>query len=552
MKSYKKEIAVLAAMALFTPWVNAQVNVSGLGMTSGGAGPFTVEGDATVNGSLLVEPNTATIDTLSATGAAGVPPTIENNGDGTSTVSSRISTVEAERIANTAGGVQIDTNGNVALTPEETTTSNLRYGIFSQFNVDNATNTPITSTTYIAAVVDDEGNFISELPGINVDTTDPDPLNWTIDLDDPLLDSNDILVDTSTATANGNLQVGGNANVDGVLSLAAGDPDGVADTGDEWDAVANVAEAIGDNETAIDAEETARIAADVVLQDNIDAEETARIAADGVLQDNIDAEETARIAADEVLQDNIDAEETARIAADGVLQDNIDAEETARIAADGVLQDNIDAEETARIAADGVLQDNIDAEETARIAADEVLQDNINAEVSTRSALIRREGDGFVHIGENSLIFDDTNPGFDQLTSSKSNLIIGGGATTDVAIDANLDVAGDASFQKDVFVAGDIFVGGRTQGLQKQIDNNREDIDRNARGIAMVAALQHTTVLPDMKHALDLSAAHFEGETGMALNYARRINDNVQINFGAASTSDFDESVIKAGIGVQW
>ena len=462
MKSYKKEIAVLAAMALFTPWVNAQVNVSGLGMTSGGAGPFTVEGDATVNGSLLVEPNTATIDTLSATGAAGVPPTIENNGDGTSTVSSRISTVEAERIANTAGGVQIDTNGNVALTPEETTTSNLRYGIFSQFNVDNATNTPITSTTYIAAVVDDEGNFISELPGINVDTTDPDPLNWTIDLDDPLLDSNDILVDTSTATANGNLQVGGNANVDGVLSLAAGDPDGVADTGDEWDAVANVAEAIGDNETAIDAEETARIAADVVLQDNIDAEETARI------------------------------------------------------------------------------------------AADEVLQDNINAEVSTRSALIRREGDGFVHIGENSLIFDDTNPGFDQLTSSKSNLIIGGGATTDVAIDANLDVAGDASFQKDVFVAGDIFVGGRTQGLQKQIDNNREDIDRNARGIAMVAALQHTTVLPDMKHALDLSAAHFEGETGMALNYARRINDNVQINFGAASTSDFDESVIKAGIGVQW
>ena len=68
----------------------------------------------------------------------------------------------------------------------------------------------------------------------------------------------------------------------------------------------------------------------------------------------------------------------------------------------------------------------------------------------------------------------------------------------------------------------------------------------------MVAALQHTTVLPGMTHALDLSAARFEGETGLALNYARRINENVQINFGAAATSDFDESVIKAGIGVQW
>ncbi len=81
---------------------------------------------------------------------------------------------------------------------------------------------------------------------------------------------------------------------------------------------------------------------------------------------------------------------------------------------------------------------------------------------------------------------------------------------------------------------------------------NRADIDRNARGIAMVAALQHTTVLPGMTQALDLSAAHFEGETGLALNYARRINENVQINFGAAAPTDFDESVIKGGIGWQW
>jgi hypothetical protein len=68
----------------------------------------------------------------------------------------------------------------------------------------------------------------------------------------------------------------------------------------------------------------------------------------------------------------------------------------------------------------------------------------------------------------------------------------------------------------------------------------------------MVAALQHTTVLPGMTNAFDLSAAYFEGETGLALNFARRLSDNVQINFGAASTTDFDESVIKAGIGVQW
>jgi hypothetical protein len=88
--------------------------------------------------------------------------------------------------------------------------------------------------------------------------------------------------------------------------------------------------------------------------------------------------------------------------------------------------------------------------------------------------------------------------------------------------------------------------------LQSQIDSNKSAIDRNARGIAMVAALQHTTLLPGMSHALDVSAAHFEGETGLSINYSRRVNENWQINFGAASTTDFEESVIKGGIGVQW
>jgi hypothetical protein len=86
----------------------------------------------------------------------------------------------------------------------------------------------------------------------------------------------------------------------------------------------------------------------------------------------------------------------------------------------------------------------------------------------------------------------------------------------------------------------------------RRIASNRKDIESNTRGIAMVAALQTTTVLPGMTQALDLSAAHFEGETGLAINYSRRINDNVQINFGAATTSDGDENVVKAGIGWQW
>ena len=143
------------------------------------------------------------------------------------------------------------------------------------------------------------------------------------------------------------------------------------------------------------------------------------------------------------------------------------------------------------------------------------------------------DGDQIIKLGSNTFTFNNTT---DTISTSSG----------DINLDADVAITGDLE------IAGDVFVGGRSQGLQSQIDTNREDIDANTRGIAMVAALQHTTVLPGMTHALDISAAHFEGETGMALNYARRINDNVQINFGAASTTDFEESVIKAGVGIQW
>ena len=142
-------------------------------------------------------------------------------------------------------------------------------------------------------------------------------------------------------------------------------------------------------------------------------------------------------------------------------------------------------------------------------------------------------GESVIQLGANTFLLNDAT---DTISTTSGNI--------------NLDA--DVAITGDLEVAGDVFVGGRSIGLQSQINSNRLDIDRNARGIAMVAALQHTTVLPGMTNALDVSAAHFEGETGFALNYARRISENVQLNFGAASTTDFDESVIKAGVGVQW
>jgi hypothetical protein len=192
------------------------------------------------------------------------------------------------------------------------------------------------------------------------------------------------------------------------------------------------------------------------------------------------------------------------------------------------------------------------------------------------NGLITRDFDGTIHLGTNSFIFDDVSTNHILTTDSGTEIILGG----DIASTTGVNESKDIRVANDLYVDGDIFIDGNP-GVQAQLDilnqsssanfanaiannstaiannstaiaSNKRSIEQNARGIAMVAALQHTTVLPGMNQALDVSAAHFEGETGMSINYARRINENVQINFGAASTDDFDESVIKAGIGFQW
>ena len=148
--------------------------------------------------------------------------------------------------------------------------------------------------------------------------------------------------------------------------------------------------------------------------------------------------------------------------------------------------------------------------------------------------VIEKRADGTIQLGENSFLFDEAT---DTISTSSG----------DINLDADVDITGDLTIAG---LTGD--VASRINNNSSRIESNQENIEQNTRGIAMVAALQHTTVLPGMTNAFDLSAAYFEGETGLALNFARRLSDNVQINFGAASTTDFDESVIKAGIGVQW
>ena len=96
------------------------------------------------------------------------------------------------------------------------------------------------------------------------------------------------------------------------------------------------------------------------LRADLNAETSARMAADTALGDAIAAEESARTAADAALAADIAAEEAARAAADAALEDAIAAEESARTAADAALAADIAAEEAARTAADADLQSDVD------------------------------------------------------------------------------------------------------------------------------------------------------------------------------------------------
>jgi len=231
---------------------------------------------------------------------------------------------------------------------------------------------------------------------------------------------------------------------------------------------------------------------------------------------------------------------------------------------------------------------NLDVDERTQFGNGDAILNNggnavagVNGATVTEGALLSEFADQVDYDGNgvidataaiaNANLYNEDRNGDGQLDAQNEDINGNGILDTDSrsfieSIDAqsnqrqNIDfLVPDGLYVNGLIVATQDYVDNADRILQTQINTNargiaknRKDIKSNTRGIAMVAALQTQTVLPGMTQALDVSAAHFEGATGLAINYSRRINDNVQINFGAATTSDGDESVIKGGIGWQW
>ena len=72
----------------------------------------------------------------------------------------------------------------------------------------------------------------------------------------------------------------------------------------------------------------------------------------------------------------------------------------------------------------------------------------------------------------------------------------------------------------------------------------------NRDGIAMAAAISHSTILPGKTQALDIAHASFEGSSAMSINYSRKVAEGIQINLSHASAGD--SHISKVGVGFQW
>lgn len=152
--------------------------------------------------------------------------------------------------------------------------------------------------------------------------------------------------------------------------------------------LAAVIAVVGETQTGLANEVTARQTLANNTTSNIAAETAARNAAIAGVNATIAAETSARQSADSGLAADIAAEVSARQGAVATVAGDLATETAARTAAVGTLTSGLASEVTARTNAVATLTTNLGAEVTARTNADAALNSAIAAEVSARQTAV--------------------------------------------------------------------------------------------------------------------------------------------------------------------
>ena len=334
-----------------------------------GSTTITVAGDATVNGTLTVQPAVlVTPGVPVVTPGLGVPTNLGGVQAGTGgdviLTQTLIDTTNNSQVVTGGGGATIQTNGDTQLSAPTSTTSTVDYGRAVTFEVAQAGNSnpvglPIPGT---------EVYYLTNAAGIPVVGAPTFASEALLDAYIATLTPATMLsLDPTLGTQVTAAGAGGNLTVDGTTTT-----NGIDNSGQQ---ITNVAAGVAPTDAAnvgqVTAEATARANADTVLTTGLASEVTNRIA-------DVDAEEARALAAEGILTTGLASEVTNRIA-------DVDAEEARALAAEGILTTGLANEVTNRTNADTTLQNNINAEALTRSNADTLLQSNISAEALTRS-----------------------------------------------------------------------------------------------------------------------------------------------------------------------
>lgn len=218
----------------------------------------------------------------------GTLPGITND-DATSTVYTQTGSVTQTTSSSVGGGVTMETNGDVTLSKADVGGTEAHYLQVTTFLVDNETGLPISGTEeQVGGYLNEEGDFVvlGELDGDGL-------------LDLSALSEEELAAITTEIEASSD---GANLTVEGMTTTNGINNSGAKITGVAAGTAATDAVNKGQLDTvntAVTNEVANRIA-------DVNAEESARIAADGVLQNNINAEASARIAADVALDNRVD------------------------------------------------------------------------------------------------------------------------------------------------------------------------------------------------------------------------------------------------------
>lgn len=320
------------------------------------------------------------------------------------------------------------------------------------------------------------------------------------------------------------------------------------------------------------------------LQDNIDAETAARIASDDTLQASIDAETTRATGAEAALQGNIDAEVATReslirqetdgsihIGNNSLITNEVGGQQQLYAQDAGGNAIDINVTNGSILRQDGVAVATVNdvATEAARATAAETVLDNkITAETTRATARENQiEADS---IARDNVLDSKITAETTRATAAENALGVriddeaATRAAADTQLQANIDstrtdlqaqIAAETTRARSVETALDNRVSNlesRASNLEAQTARNSRDIKTLRRGVSMAAALQTPVIGEGKNNAAKIGVTYFDGETGLAAGYARRLNDSVTVNAEVATTDDFDDIIARAGLNYTW